>query len=252
MTPDVVVDIGNTRIKWGWGDAYAPTPGMVSLPPDDEDAWDEQLTRLPNRDSYSWAIASVHPDRAARFAAWVHARGERCQVIEHAHVMLAMNVDEPHRVGIDRLLNALAARNLVHPYSASLISIGTAVTVDLLDDEEGFQGGVIFPGPRLMAESLHAHTAKLPLVDAHTLPIMAAPAKNTNDAILAGIRAAIVGGVVHLATQYAKREHAPWVVITGGAVGDLGRSDFGSLSQRTIVRPELTLEGIRIAAEALP
>jgi hypothetical protein len=41
-------------------------------------------------------------------------------------------------------------------------------------------------------------------------------------------------------------------LITGGAAGDLGACNFGSLVAGTTTLPTLTLEGIRIAAEALP
>ena len=103
-----------------------------------------------------------------------------------------------------------------------------------------------------MAESLHSRTAQLPIVDADSLPTVVAPGKNTADAILAGIRAAIVGGAALLVTHYAELARSPWVFITGGAAGDLGGFQFGRQFAGTRFVPTLTLDGIRIAAEAQP
>jgi type III pantothenate kinase len=161
-------------------------------------------------------------------------------------------VDAPEQLGIDRVLNALAAHCLAHPHAAVVVSVGTAVTIDLIDAKGVFQGGVIFPGPRLMAQSLNEHTAKLPLVSADTLPAVVAPGKNTNDAILAGVRAAVVGAAILLVNHYADHGEPPWVFITGGAAGDLSRFQFGKRFKGSRFVPTLTLEGIRIAAEALP
>lgn len=252
MTPDVVVDIGNTRMKWGRC-AGGCVADMVSLPLDEPGAWTEQLTAWGLNNAVRWATASVNPVVSAEFQAWTTDTGGEVLFLNHYSVVpLSYAVDHPEQVGIDRLMNAFAAHCLAHPHPAIIVSVGTATTIDLVDEKGAFQGGVIFPGPRLMAYALHAHTAKLPLVDADTLPTVVAPGKNTTDAMLAGIRAAIVGATILLVTHYAEEFGSPWVFITGGAAGDLGRFDFGPRFKGTQAIPALTLEGIRIAAEALP
>ncbi|MBP3955087.1 type III pantothenate kinase [Gemmata sp. G18] len=252
MTPDVVVDIGNTRMKWGRCTGGRVTE-MVSLPLDEPESWTEQLALWDLPISLSWAAASVNPAVSDQFQAWVTgADSEVVFLRDYRDVPLSYDVDHPERVGIDRLTNAFAAHCFAHPHPAIVISVGTAVTIDLIDERGVFHGGVIFPGPRLMAYSLHAHTAKLPLVDADTLPTVVAPGKNTTDAILAGIRAAIVGATILLVNHYAEDDATPWVFVTGGAAGDLEQFDFGARFKGTQALPTLTLEGIRIAAETLP
>ncbi|MFM8270813.1 MAG: type III pantothenate kinase [Gemmata sp.] len=251
MKPDVVADIGNTRLKWGRC-ARGRVAEMASLPLDEPDAWAEQRAAWNLPDGVRWAVASVNPAVGERFGAWASAAGDPVvPVRDYRDVPLAYAVDSPERVGIDRLVSAFAAHCLAHPHPAVIVSVGTAATVDLVDERGTFRGGVIFPGPRLMAHSLHAHTAKLPLVDADTLPAVVAPGTNTQDAILAGIRAAIVGATVLLANHYAE-DAPPWVFVTGGAAGDLAGFDFGPRFKGTHALPSLTLEGVRIAAEALP
>lgn len=249
MTPDVVVDIGNTRMKWGRC-ANGRVAEMASLPLDEIHDWIEQLALWDLTDTVRWAVASVNPTVSDRFREW--ANGDEMVFLDHRSVPLNYAVDHPEQVGIDRLLNAFAAHCLAHPHPAVVVSVGTASTVDLVDETGTFRGGVIFPGPRLMAYALHAHTAKLPLVDADTLPEVVAPGTNTADAILAGIRAAVVGAVTLLVHQYADESEPPWVYVTGGAAGDLGGFDFGPRFKGTRAVPTLTLDGVRIAAESLP
>jgi type III pantothenate kinase len=252
VTPDVVVDIGNSRMKWGRCEGRRVTE-MVSLTVDEPAAWTIQATTWGLKSPLAWAVASVNPDATARFLKWTAGTGDSVLVLDdHRAIPLHYSIDSPERVGIDRLLNAFAAHTLAAPQPAVAVSVGTAATIDLVDGSGTFLGGVIFPGPRLMAESLHSHTAKLPLVDAATLPTVVAPGKNTSDAILAGIRAAIVGGVALVVTHFADLAKSPWVFITGGAAGDLGGFQFGRQFAGTRFVPTLTLDGIRIAAEALP
>ncbi|MBX9626453.1 MAG: type III pantothenate kinase [Gemmataceae bacterium] len=249
MTPDIVVDIGNSRIKWGWGEPMQ----MASLPPDDEPAWDRQLAELGLSGKLTWAVAGVHPARLERFAAWATARGDHIRVITHADIPLKIDVDEPAKVGIDRLLNALAARKLTGPGQPAVIAgVGTAVTVDLLTERGEFAGGVIFPGLRLMADALHRHTALLPPVEVFPLP-PGLPAKNTRDAIHAGVVWAVAGGIDAAVRQLAARcPVRPIVWVTGGdgALMLYGLRSDGEYDVRP--RPTLTLEGIRLAAEGLP
>ncbi len=252
MTPDVVVDIGNSRMKWGRSQKGSIAE-MVSLPLDEPGAWTACLAAWGLQSPLRWAVASVNPQARERFHEWATDAGDEVRFLDdYRAVPLHHAIDAPEQVGIDRLLNAFAAHCMAHPHPAIIIAVGTATTIDLVDASGVFQGGVIFPGPRLMAESLHAHTAKLPLVEAQSLPPVVAPGKNTNSAILAGIRAAIVGATILLVTHYGELAEQPWVFITGGAAGDLSHFQFGPRYQGTRFIPTLTLEGIRIAAETLP
>jgi type III pantothenate kinase len=135
---------------------------------------------------------------------------------------------------------------------AVVISVGTAVTVDLVMEDNTFVGGTIFPGPRLMAESLHSFTAKLPLVELDRVNYLDPPCTNTHDAIQAGISFAIMGGASLLVdSMIGAKKAKTWLILTGGALGDLAGFHFGEV-ENTIISPTLTLNGIRIAAGSLP
>jgi type III pantothenate kinase len=251
VKPDVVVDIGNSRIKWG--DCRSGKVGelFASLPGERPDEWELQLVRWRLPSKLSWAVAGVQPRWQEQFTRWAEARGDRVQLITHEHITIPMEVDEPKVVGIDRLLNALAANRLKpKTVQAIVIGVGTAVTVDLVKENGSFAGGAIFPGPRLMAESLYHFTAKLPLVNTDKLEYSVPPGTNTTRAIQTGIAFAVMGGASSLVASMSENRET-WVFMTGGGLG--GLADFPiSKVAKTIICPTLTLEGIRIAAESLP
>jgi type III pantothenate kinase len=253
MTPDVVVDIGNSRMKWGRC-AGGRVGDVIRLPIDDAQAWDEALAKLPPPRSFArqWAVASVNPPALHRFVVWSYNHGSTAVLEDYTRLPIRVNVDEPEKVGIDRLFGAIAAKSMIPAGTPAItVDVGTAVTVNLIDAEGMFQGGAIFPGPRLMGRALHEHTAKLPDAELTEVPAAGVPGKNTIDAIRAGITAAVQGGVGLLIERLVVRNSWPRLFITGGARGSLSKHLFRGVDEVVEV-PTLTLEGIRIAAEALP
>lgn len=253
MKPDLVVDIGNSRIKWGRCESGKVSDSLASLAGDVSAEWDSQLHKWRLQGPFAWAVAGVQTRWQEEFTHWAEARGDRVQAITRKQIPIPIEVDEPDAVGIDRLLNALAASRL-KPANvlAVIISVGTAVTVDLVKENGSFAGGTIFPGPRLMAESLHRFTAKLPLVELDDVDGLNPPAKNTQAAIQTGISFAIAGGAKLLVETMAGSDLSrTWIIMTGGALGSLPDFHFSNVAN-TMTCPTLTLEGIRIAAESLP
>lgn len=249
MIPDLVVDVGNTRIKWGLcrgGQVVA----AASLPPDAPTTWTEQVAAWSLQGQLSWALSAVHPGRCEALAAWLRERGHRVAIVEDWRLLpLDVPLEYPGRVGIDRLLDAVAA-NSRRPEGvpAILIDAGSAVTVDWVDEQGAFQGGAIFPGLRLMARALHDYTALLPLVEVHdALPAL--PATSTPAAMEAGIACAVAGGIrcaIERLSQAARVPPQLW--LTGGDAPVLAPA----LGPAVQTWPLMTLEGLRLAAASLP
>jgi len=76
MTPDVVVDIGNSRLKWGVC-REGRVADVLRLPLDDPPTWDAELAGLPPPRSAArnWAVARVNPPARDTFAAWADRHG---------------------------------------------------------------------------------------------------------------------------------------------------------------------------------
>jgi type III pantothenate kinase len=248
VKPDVVVDVGNTRAKWGRC-ASERVAEMVSLAHDDELAWEKQLAAWQLQAGAAWGLSGVVPERCQRLQAWLVKKGFATTLLDsYRRLPLELQVDEPDKVGLDRLLNAVAANSARSAdRGAIIVDAGTAVTVDYIDVSGRFCGGVIFPGFRLMARSLHDYTALLPVVEVQGL--VDAPAKNTTAAIQSGIYHAVAGGVSQVMARLNRHGgtmQAAQLFMTGG---DAAVFHWPALPMR--IWPEMTLEGIRLSAEKL-
>jgi type III pantothenate kinase len=242
MTARLVADVGNTRIKWG-----LCRPGgleVAAFPPDDPTWWSRWVTDWHVAPGAEWAVAGVHPARRDRLVNWLRDRGDTVRVIaDFREVSIGIAVDHPERVGIDRLLNAVAAAARVPTgIAAIVIDAGSAVTVDLVDDQGTFRGGAIFPGLGLMARALRSDTAQLPLVD--TFADSDVPGRDTDAAIRAGVYHAVCGGIDRLVERLSDRHPSARVFLAGGDT----HLAAGLRCQPEVVGPALTLDGLRRSA----
>ncbi len=248
MNPHVVVDIGNTRIKWGRCSLTGVTE-MASLPADDTVAWQAQRDRwnLPAR--ATWVLAGVSPKRRDAVREWLVEGRQDVEVLHSPRQLpLEVGVEEPDKVGIDRLLNAVAVNSRRAPgQSAIVVDAGSAVTVDWVDEGGVFRGGAIFPGFRLMSQALHAYTALLPLVEI-TQPLPPALGTATRSAVEGGVYWAVAGGIQALTMRLRPPGTRPADIFLGGGDAPLL---MPALADRVfILWPEMTLEGIRLAAQS--
>jgi type III pantothenate kinase len=148
-------------------------------------------------------------------------------------------VKEPGRVGADRLLNAIAARERFGA-PVIILDMGTATKFDVVGSDGAFMGGAIAPGFQSSADALVSRTALLPRID-----LDGPPASIGNDTISA-MQSGIVLGYVSLIEGLLARikaglaPHTPPVVATGGLAG--------VISPHTDVidhlDPSLTLRGL--------
>ena len=124
-------------------------------------------------------------------------------------------VDDALAVGTDRLCAAAAAYAVVEG-AVVVADFGTAVTIDLVDEDGVFVGGAIAPGFDLSLAAMNTGTARLPKVD------MQRPQQvygiNTEEAMRAGVYWSAVGLLETLCRKYAEQVGSwPQVVLTGGA-----------------------------------
>lgn len=252
----VAVDIGNSRIKLGEFEHPASTPlplpsRSVGVPLD----WSDHDLRpfLPSDPrACAWSIASVNRPATARLLEWLAVQSvQNVHVVVHGDMPLAIEMERPDLVGMDRLANAVAANRLRAPgNSAIIISMGSAITVDLVSAAGAFAGGAIMPGMAMAARALEEFTDLLPLVEVHEPP--APLGKSTVEAIRAGVYWGAVGAVRELVSRLAER-HAPVeILLTGGAAPDFAAVLTKEEDPPLRFVPNLTLSGIAIAAMQPP
>lgn len=245
---DVVVDIGNTRIKWGRC-INGFIQEICALPAEDAASWQQQAQAWQLAAPMRWVVAGVHPERVALFEDWLKSKGFPSAVLRSREQLpIKVDVDQPDSVGLDRLLNAVAVnQRRLENVSAIVVDAGSAVTVDFVDAHGHFGGGSIFPGLGLMALALNTYTAKLPVVEVRRRVVP--PGTSTEKAIQTGVFHAVLGGIERLVRELRTRSGQSADVFVGGGDGPLLAQ---YLPWPTIVWPEMTLEGIRLSGEANP
>ncbi|MGC4032643.1 MAG: type III pantothenate kinase [Tepidisphaeraceae bacterium] len=204
-----------------------------------EDAW----SKFTDSDRPEIAGASVNPlAQEAVEHAVVQKTGKPVQWVgREIDLPVEVKTDSPKETGIDRVLVSAAAFEQMEK-ACVVVDAGTALTLNLCDDKGAFLGGAIAPGARLMLESLHEHTAKLPQV------ALAKPAglvgKNTEQAMLVGVVAGARGIVKEIVEGYAEAlGNWPEIICTGGDAQLL----FGDWELVHAVSPDLLLYGIALA-----
>lgn len=242
----IAVDIGNSRAKWGRfiDERLIDT---VSLPLEGLTAFETQraLWSATGTD-VSWSIASVNPAASKPLVDWLTACGARHLVLQDPAVLpLHVDLERPEAVGIDRLLDAVAA-NALRPAdrSAILVDAGSAITVDAVSASGSFLGGAIAPGIGIGARALHEFTYWLPLLEVTEPP--AALGKSTPDAMRSGLFWGSVGAVRELIARVESAVGSnPTVYVTGGN----GRQFASHLARPVVFVPDLTLRGIWISTQ---
>lgn len=158
---------------------------------------------------------------------------------------IALDVDEPDKVGPDRIANTLAA-HLAYPGPAIVVDLGTATNFDVISAEGTFLGGLIAPGIETGAATLTARTALLPRI-APGFPdsmIGRTTVEHMQIGVYHGACAMIDGLVERIRDEW---ESDARVVATGGHAGFIA-SRCRSID---VVDPDLTLKGIGWAFDRL-
>jgi type III pantothenate kinase len=225
----LVVDVGNSRAKFGVFEHGDNTSHSIRL-----NAISLRTHRSLAGKLEEWAagfainasiVAGSNPPVLKQLVEdWGSSLPKPTVIDRTAQLPVVLNVDQPDAVGMDRVLNAMAANHLYPNQTVIVVDSGTTTTVDLVSDDGAFQGGSIFPGLRLSACALHDYTARLPLidVDAERPMLPQLPGKNTEEAIRAGLYWGQLGAIREIVQRLAKSSSAtPHIIVTGGAMPQL-------------------------------
>jgi len=168
--------------------------------------------------------------------------GQKIQVIgRDIPLPMGLAVDEPKKVGTDRVVAAAAAYAVVED-AVVVADFGTATTIDLVDADGTFLGGVICPGLEIGAAWLKDATAQLPKV------VVSRPqnpyGRNTTEAINCGLYYGAIGTIEEVIRRYAEKiGRWPQTVLTGGAA-HLIKDDCPFIDSYV---PNLVVKGIALA-----
>ncbi len=254
----LAIDIGNTRLKWA---QYAsPQPGAAVLAHGAvfletiDDLAETEWKHLPQPTSMlGCAVAGDAVRRRVEEQMELWDTEARWVVPSAREAGLVNGYDHPARLGADRWVALIGARARLlasgPPRPALVVMIGTAATVDAIDTDGRFLGGLILPGFGLMLRALEMGTAGLrfPTGDVVDFPT------NTSDALMSGGANAIAGAIERQHRKLLEcTGQPPALFMTGGAavklapITDLAFETVESLIFDGLLR----IQALRLQAQA--
>jgi type III pantothenate kinase len=247
----VVIDIGNTRIKW----ALLKSGGLAAQDSavhrgELEAAFATVVAALPNNVTRAVVANVAGAALGARLRETLERRGVTVDFVATTAKRCGVRCayTDPNRLGVDRWLAVLAAYGLARG-AACVVSAGTAVTFDAVDAGGQHLGGLILPGARLMAAALDRETSNI----GTTPPAQVAPrgldllGRDTAQAVGHGTMLALAAAVDRAAARVAAALGTrPPVYLTGGDAPALQPW----LETPVDLRADLVLEGLALVAAA--
>jgi len=248
----LAIDIGNSLIKYGVFDGDQLLEKSTITTKRDCRPDELQFDRFTSFKIDTVVVATVVPELidVVRQAAQANFTVTPAFIDHSTDFGLKINYAPLESVGIDRLINAFAAAD---KYGTPIIvcSFGTATVIDSVSKDRKFLGGIIAPGVKTMAESLHQMTIRLPSVEIREPGSLIG--NSTESAILSGIvngHTALAEGLIQKITSNSELETQnaePTVVATGGFANLIA----SKIEAVTEINENLTLDGLRILARRI-
>lgn len=249
----LTIDVGNTQTQAGvWSGEELLHEWRISTErnatADELAAHHDQILRLRGGslgDLDEMVVASVVPTLSAAYKqlSLKYLRREALVIGPGIRTGVALAIDNPHELGADRIVNAVAAHRR-HGGPCIVVDFGTATTFDAVSRAGEYLGGAIAPGIETSLDALTARAARLVKVE------LVAPdraiGKSTAESMRSGLvfgTVAMVDGVVARMKEELGADAA--VIATGG----LSSLVFPLSEQIDEVDPLLTLEGLRVVHE---
>lgn len=247
----LLVDAGNTRLKWARLAADAGGPHEVhaaqhrDVPAGD---WQGALVATggtPRRILVGNVAGPALAAELARFARAAWGVEPEFVAATRAAAGVVSAYARTDTLGVDRWLGMIAARHAA-PTPCVVVNAGTAFTVDLVDGDGRHRGGCIVPGTRLMREALYARTSD---VGAHAAQVGAAVVDgygvSTAGCVEQGARLALAALADRAGRDLERLAGAPGrTLVTGGDAAEL----LPLLARSAEHVPDLVLRGLAVLA----
>ncbi|WP_136151441.1 type III pantothenate kinase [Flavobacterium sangjuense] len=207
----LTIDVGNTRIKA----AVFEQNRLVELSVFTKEAFLTEtnfiLNKFPKIEKL--VVASVGNVEKELFLS-LKNKAEIHFITRESRFPFTNLYSTPTTLGIDRMVLASGAVMQFPNQNRLVIDMGTCITYDFIDENDNYLGGAISPGIRLRYESLHQHTAKLPLLTKNYPEsfIGNSTQESIHSGVINGVASEIDGFIELYKTQYAKFI----IILTGG------------------------------------
>ena len=242
----LLLDVGNSRLKWGvLDDGQIRRTGHISQAKIRDQGISVLTTKLPRRVDAVRASNVAGTSYATRLSGVI---GIHCNADVHFARSekrgwgVTNSYRQARRLGVDRWVAMIGA--WAETQSACLVvDAGTAVTLDAIDDDGIHLGGQIIPGVETMLESLSSATSDIPLVKGATRQSaddLKMFGRNTAAAVREGAQNAVAGAIERAIRTLQSNAYDPTIILTGGGASRI----LGALEETPLHRPNLVLHGL--------
>lgn len=242
----LLLDVGNTRLKWGIGhDGELGRTGHVKLSTLRDQGLAALTTKLPRRIDTVLVSNVAGPGFGKRLSGVLGIHCD-CEVhfvrTQREAYGVTNSYKVPRRMGVDRWVAMIGAW-AEFGQACLVVDAGTAITIDALDDDGQHLGGQILPGVPLMLATLSRDTSGIGAVGQRVKPPeqgLAMFANSTAAAVHQGAWNAVAGAVERAINTLRSEGYDPFTVLTGG---DASRM-LAAFAEAPELREHLVLEGL--------
>lgn len=224
---NLVVDIGNTRIKSA---TFDQTSLVEKNAFDSIEGFNEYLIGKTFDHSIVSSVSKAPP--------LLPVKGKQIQLTSTLSFPIVISYDTPQTLGVDRIAAACGAYQLFPGEDCLVIDMGTCITYDFLSAKGAYEGGAISPGVKMRFAAMNHFTARLPLAE----PIADAPltGKSTTASLQSGVINGVLEEIKGFISRYQSRYAGLKTVVCGG---DLAFFE-NSIKPSIFAAPDLVLIGL--------
>ena len=200
---NLVIDIGNTALKASWADGM--TLGKT-FRYQGERMMDFILSLTEKERPETMILSSVRTFSAQA----VEKLRKACDVLLVVDEEMSERYNIPSYLTPDRAASIVISRYLFKGRKCSIFDLGTTLTVDFLDEDGNYEGGIISPGCRTRFKALNRYSRSLPLLSAPD------DISETGTDVVTSISSGVVSGMMFEIGGYMSRYSENINVFTGG------------------------------------
>ena len=209
---NLIIDLGNTALKLF---VFDEQNILFSSIVEDYDRLLSDIIYAIDKYKIENAIISSVRDDDKNVIDGLNSSVNLLQMSTRLKLPIELLYETPNTLGQDRLAAVCGASVLYPNKNVLVIDVGTAITYDILTDDNKYLGGTISLGICTRFRALHNFTGKLPLLGINK-NIDCVNGKTTNEAIILGVQNGIINEVRGVIAAYDKEFHNLLVVFTGG------------------------------------
>jgi type III pantothenate kinase len=205
----ICFDFGNSRLKAGIFTGQMFTK-EIEMPDDHPETILQIIKEYKPEKTILTSVIHHHPELENRLAA-----NSRFHKLTHeSKLNFKIASGKPESIGTDRLALVAAAVHCFPGKNNLIISLGTCITYNFVNQDGVFLGGAISPGQDLRFKSMNDYTALLPLVKTNwNYPLIG---YDTPTNLQSGVVHGIIGEILHFIELYKEKYGNFNVVLTGG------------------------------------